>query len=326
MPTKVDAPALHPFFQLREKLAPLRFDTAQDVPVSSQSFMQDYLKFYQLDFPSSVSNQHFIGTLQSAEYTIVAQYWLPALQPAKGTVFVLHGYYDHVGIFHHLIHFLLEQGFAVVAYDQPGHGLSSGEQAAIDHFSEYVNVLQICLQQAQGLPQPWFAIGQSTGGSVLLHSLLVEQVQNPFTGIVLMAPLVRPAGWALSQWTYRLLHRWVTSMPRHYAKNSHDQSFLDFCRRDPLQSTRLSVRWVSALKEWLEQFPSLLPVRARALLVQGDADGTVDWRKNLPLISEKVSGLDVVVISGARHQLANESEDLRAQIFARIRDFLLASR
>jgi lysophospholipase len=323
MSTKVNAVASHPFFQLREKLSPLRFDPAQDVPVSSQPFMQDYLKFYQLDVLSSVSNQHFVGTLQSDEYTIVAQYWLPTLQLLKGTVFVLHGYYDHVGLFHHLIRFLLEQGFAVVAYDQPGHGLSSGEQASINHFSEYVSVLQICLQHARALPAAWFAIGTSTGGGVLLHALLVERVESPFTGIVLMAPLVRPAGWTLGQWTYCLLHRWVTSMPRHYAENSHDQAFLDFCRGDPLQSTRLSVRWVSALKEWLEQFPSLLPARARALLLQGDEDGTVDWRKNLPLIRKKISGLDVAIIEGARHQLANESEDLRAQIFARLRDFLL---
>jgi len=159
MSTKAEKPAfLHAFFHLREQLTALQLDPAQDVPATAQSVVQDYLKFYQLDFPSTLSAQHFIGTLQSGEYTIVAQYWLPTLQPAKGTVLVLHGYYDHVGLCQHLIRFILEQGFAVVAYDQPGHGLSSGEQVVIHHFSEYVAVLQQCVQQAQHLPQPLLAI------------------------------------------------------------------------------------------------------------------------------------------------------------------------
>ena len=33
--------------------------------------------------------------------------------------------------------YLLEQGYAVVMFDLPGHGLSEGKRASIDDFSQY---------------------------------------------------------------------------------------------------------------------------------------------------------------------------------------------
>ena len=323
MSIKVDA--IHPFFKLREQLAPLNFDVAKDTPASAQGALQEYLHFYQLNFPGSLARFHAMGTLQCGEYTIVAQYWVPAVSP-KGTVFVLHGYYDHVGIFKYIIHYLLELGFAVVAYDQPGHGLSTGEQASINHFSEYVAVLQQCLKTAQGLPQPWHAIGQSTGGGVLLHALLQERITNPFQRVILLAPLLKPVGWDHGNWLYYLLKPFVRKIPRRYSNNSHDKTFVDFAHyEDPLQSRYLSVVWTGAMKEWLERFPFLKPINVPALLIQGDDDHTVNWRYNLPAIQEKIQGLHIVMIPGARHQLVNESEAFRQQVFATLRNYLLAS-
>jgi len=85
------------------------------------------------------------------------------------------------------------------------------------------------------------------------------------------------------------------------------------------------VAWVGALKEWIECFPSLLPTRANILLIQGDGDTTVDWRANLALIREKINGLEIAMIAGARHHLTNESGEYRERVFAKLRDFLLAS-
>ena len=44
----------------------------------------------------------------------------------RGTVLICHGYFDYVGLYRHLIAHVLELGYAVLAYDLPGHGLSSG--------------------------------------------------------------------------------------------------------------------------------------------------------------------------------------------------------
>ena len=317
---------MHPFFLLRDQLSLLQFDPQRDSPASQQPFLKEYLQFYQLNFPHTICQKHCAGIFEAANYTIAAQYFLPALSPAKGTVFVLHGYYDHVGLFRHIIQFLLEQGFAVVAYDQPGHGLSSGAQASINHFTEYAEVLQRCLHLGEAhFPKPWHGLGQSTGAAVLLHGLLIEKI-SVLNKIVLLAPLIRPNGWNTGVWSYRLLKSFVKKIPRHFAHNSNDENFVTFCRdQDPLQSRYLSVKWVGAMKEWLECFPVLTATTASALLIQGEADTTVDWRYNTPLIQGKLAGVSIQFIPEAHHHLVNESEALRKPIFSAIQQFLLAS-
>jgi len=311
---------------LREKLSPLRFEPTQDSPTSQQDFLKDYLRFYHLDFPGTICSKHCAGLFEASNYTLVAHYWLPAVAP-KGTIFIVHGYYDHVGLFYHAIQFVLEQGYVAVAYDQPGHGLSSGEQASIRHFSEYAEVLQYCLKRCEKqFPKPWHGMGQSTGGAVLLHALMIEKMHNPFTNVILLAPLIKPAGWGLGVWSYRLLKNLVKKIPRHFHPNSNDAAFVDFCHKgDPLQSKYLSVAWVGAMKEWLDAFPQLAVLSIKGLMIQGEADHTVDWQYNLVVIKEKVIGLEYRLLPEACHHLVNERDDIRQQVFARIQQFLLAS-
>ena len=65
---------------------------------------------------------------------MVHYFRLPESASPKGTVFILHGYFDHVGLYTQLIDRCLGAGFDVLAYDQPGHGLSSGTLTAIGSF------------------------------------------------------------------------------------------------------------------------------------------------------------------------------------------------
>ena len=52
----------------------------------------------------------------------VVQLWAPA-EP-QGTLLLLHGYYDHMGLYRHVVDWALSMNFAVLACDLPGHGLS----------------------------------------------------------------------------------------------------------------------------------------------------------------------------------------------------------
>lgn len=318
---------MHPFLILREKLSPLQFQPAIDASAEQPEAFNKYLKFYQLEFPEKICRQHAAGTFEAGGYTISAQYWLPNVAQPKGTIFVLHGYYDHVGLLSHVLQFVLEMGYIAVAYDQPGHGLSSGERASIGSFSEYVDVLHGCMVRCEhNFPKPWHGLGQSTGGAVLLRALMVEKITDTFTSMILLAPLVKPAGWDAGRWSYQLLKRFIKKIPRRFSNNSNDETFVRFCQReDPLQSRYLSLQWVGAMKEWLDAFRSLPTATTHGLVIQGEADRTVDWCYNLAAIKAKVQGMEYYQLAGARHQLVNERDDLRVQIFARIQEFLLAS-
>lgn len=317
---------MHTFFGLRAQLPSLVFDPLADVATSSQPVLHDYLDFYQLEFSPDICRQHAVGTFQAATYELVAQYWLPIHPEPKGTVFFLHGYYDHVGLFSKLIEFLLQQGLAVVAYDQPGHGLSSGEQASINDFAEYVEVLRECLQLARSFPQPWSGVAQSTGCAVYLHALMKERINNPFEKIILLAPLIRPANWSQSVWLYRLISPFVSKIARKIYLSSHDPDFVRFIKyQDPLQSGFLKTAWVGAMKKWLELFPALEAISENILVIQGEADETVDWRYNLAQLQCKLGNARYYCLPKAAHHLANEKEELRQQVFGQMKQFLLAS-
>lgn len=317
---------MYPFITLRDRLPSLAFDPLLDASVNIDPALNDYLDFYHLNFSDNICRQHAMGTFEAAGYELVAQYWLPVDSLPKGTIFILHGYYDHVGLFNHLIEFLLQQGFIVIAYDQPGHGLSSGEQASIRDFSEYVRVLQRCLQLGKKFPQPWYGVGQSTGCAVYLHALLKDRINNPFKKIVLLAPLIRPAHWNRAVWWYRLLSPFASKVARRMHKNSHDPAFLQFIHhRDPLQSRFLKTAWVGAMQKWLEAFPSLEAVSGNILVIQGEADETVDWRYNLAQLQVKLRNARYYCLPGASHHLVNERADMRQQVFGQIKSFLLAS-
>ena len=130
----------------------------------------------------------------------------------QGTTFLLHGYLEHSGIYQPIVKELLEQGFSVLTYDLPGHGLSDGSSASIqnfDHYQQVLHAVQRYVQHASQLPKPWVGIGQSTGGAIWMHHLLefAQRRENPFVErVLLLSPLIRPAktawwhnsvGWAL---------------------------------------------------------------------------------------------------------------------------------
>lgn len=91
----------------------------------------------------------WLGRLDVEGYEIVGQVWLP--ESPVATLFLFHGFYDHMGLYRHVIEWALNQGFAVISCDLPGHGLSSGSRASINDFAEYQVVLQRLLLEAGSL-------------------------------------------------------------------------------------------------------------------------------------------------------------------------------
>jgi lysophospholipase len=303
---------------LREALD--AFDPGQEFDANENTAVFSYLKTYRLNFPESICRYHSLGTVKSDPYTVVAHYWQNTQQPSAGTVFVIHGYFDHVGLFSKIIRHLLQSGYDIVAFDLPGHGLSTGEEASINHFSEYNDALSAVANACAALPKPWHCLGQSTGGAVLLRSIATQAVQ--FDHCVLLAPLIKPWRWGSGIWAYRLLSPFIKSLPRKYSDNSHDLAFVDFCKRDPLQGTRLKVRWVRAMKQWIEEFASFASNPKPLLLFQGDEDTTVDGEDNPRIIKGTFPNTQIISLTGARHHLVNEADATREPLFEQIVKYL----
>jgi alpha-beta hydrolase superfamily lysophospholipase len=277
-----------------------------------------YFRFYKLSF-KDVS--HFFGYIPSRGRRIATHYFYPS--GADATVFILHGYLDHSGIMRHLIHACIQQRFAVVSFDLPGHGLSTGTPVDIEDFSEYAATLDDVIHYCPAaLPAPFFAVGHSTGSAVLLEFFHQRPaVSGVLKRIVFVAPLIRHAYWHMSQFHYHLLKPFVQNFPRPFRTNSSDPRFLQFLRNDPLEGRQIPLSWLNALYAWNRRLERYETPTVKILVLQGTADAVVDWRYNLSHIRENLPMAVIKEIRGGRHHLLNESQELRDEVLAKIMRF-----
>ena len=277
-----------------------------------------YARYYGIDFGQQHPGLlHAFGYFDAADHQIAVHAWLP--ENPLGTVLVCHGYFDHVGLYRHVIGHLLRRNYAVLAYDLPGHGLSSGPRAAIEDFQIYREVLTQCLARKENhFPKPWHVIAQSTGGAIVIDYALHRTPGSsgfPFEKVILLAPLVRPAKWRAGALMHSLVSPFKDNVRRVFRTNSNDTEFLHFLEYlDPLQARAISARWVGALKKWIPGIEGAGRVSISPVIIQGDLDETVDWRHNINVIEDKFTTPEVHILKGARHQLANESAPYRQQI------------
>ena len=269
-----------------------------------------YRSFFDLDL-----NQDFF-VVPHGEQRLAAQVFEPAGTPS-GSAVVVHGYYDHVGLYGHLIRYLLSTGRRVLAYDQQGHGLSSGAAATIESFDHYVDALETVLDAAgHRLLEPVCVVGQSMGAAVLMR-YAARLDSRVFAGTALLAPLVRPTNWRVNRFVYMAAKRLVGSVGsvgRGWVNNTENPEFIELLRKDPLQCPRLPVQWVTAMVEWMYRFETSEPSSLRPLVVQGGRDMTVDGAYNIPVL-QRIYDIELLEIPEARHHLVNETEDIRQQMW-----------
>jgi alpha-beta hydrolase superfamily lysophospholipase len=302
--------------KVRKELRPLQFHAAQ--PFSQDEL--EYFSYYGLQVHNS---EHLFGTFTSGDKVLAAHVFKAEM--AKGTVILLHGYFDHSGVWKLLIREMIERGYNVAVYDQPGHGLSSGERADIDDFSEYVSVFEEFLRICEkNLPGPQHLVAHSMGSAIALDYMLNAD-QTPLDKVVLLAPLVHTSYWNLAKFGHSLGKHLSDSVPRASPKTSSDEEFLEFSRNDPLQAKRVPTKWFSALVEWNKRIVANDPSTLQLMVIQGTEDTTVDWKYNMEFIKEKFPRADILMIEGGGHHLINETLPIRTEVIQIIAQYLEGS-
>ena len=280
--------------------------------------VQGYFDFYRIDIPQTV---HHFGAAMIRDSRIAAHLYIP--EEAEKTIYLIHGYLLHSASYHYLIRRLVEEGYALVALDLPGHGLSSGLPGGIGEFRDYAIILRDLIDRLDPhLPEPHGIIGLSMGSAVIIE--LCRSVGSPFARHVLGAPLIRSDKWDLARFGYSFLGGLVKQVPswnRDTTSNGEAKKFVQ--EIDPLKVRQVPLSWVGALYRWHDELHrNPLPIPGDFLVLQGDKDVVVDWRYNLSFLMEWLEGGDIRVIPGGKHELYLEAEELRNDIFRIILAYL----
>lgn len=247
---------------------------------------------------------HTMGSAQMDGIRLAIHHWVP--EGAKGTVFLVHGYYSQSGIWSEHIRKLLDDSLAVVAFDLPGHGLSDGRRLDVDSFGQYTKALRAVEDvMADRAPEPWMIVGHSMGGGVVLDRS--RQPGFRYARAVLLAPMLRYDGWTWTGLALPVVGVFKERMERkRKLSSSSNTAFLNRLSTDPLEGWYTPLHWLRSVRAWNTSLADARFAESEWLLVQGGLDKTVDWKWNMVWLQERIPGLKAVFFPLARHHVHNE--------------------
>ena len=270
---------------------------------------------------------------------------------SKGTVCVFGGRGEFIEKYFETIGELRQRGFAVATLDWRGQGHSSRQlpdprKGHVEDFSQYELDLETFMNQVvlPNCPQPHYALTHSMGGAVVLRA--AHAGKRWFERAVLVAPMIdfprvwiaRPArvlDWVLrvagfgthyvpggnvdGGRTSRFDGNPLTSDPRRYARNAA------LVAQDPtLGIGGPTVDWLDAAFDTIAAFgaadyptqivqPTLMLAAGADTIVSAPAIGRFAAR--LPAGAHRL-------IEGARHEILQEQDVYRAQLWAAFDAFM----
>ena len=241
---------------------------------------------------------------------------------AASPLVIVHGGGEHSGRYAETAACLAQAGYAVCAFDLPGHGRSPGVRGHIERFEEYLECVGafVGLVAGRHAPRRPVLLGHSLGG--LIATAFAAARREPLSCLVLSSPL-----WGLSvpvPWWKRAAGRLLSpvwpslTLARPHQKGlvlSHDLQVEAAYHNDPLVHYRASVRLYTEILETFAQLPRLLPeIRVPTLVLEAGEDrlaSTDTVRRLFPLIGSQDKRL--IVYEGYYHEVLNEVERPRVR-------------
>jgi lysophospholipase len=300
-----------------------------------------------VSIPANPAPDNFVtGPLKTPDgVTLRYARWLP---PAgrRGTVCIFQGRSEWIEKYFETVRDLRSRGFAVASLDWRGQGLSDRalgdrRKGYVRDFSEYDADLEIFMREIvlPDCPPPIFALGHSTGATVLLRA--AHRGRRWFDRIVLTAPLIALGGvdYAMGAGPFIVRALRLGGFGSMYVPHS-DTSIVEsrpfvgnILTSDPVRYARNAavleaepdlalgaptVAWcdaafraMGALRE--RSYPGR--IRQPILIVAGGNDAVVSNEAIEDFASLLRAGSHLVVV-GAQHEILMEQDRFRSQFWA----------
>ena len=247
----------------------------------------------------------------------------------RGVVLIVHGLGEHAGRYGHVARRLNRWGFAVRAYDQYGHGASTGARGALPQADRLLTDLTAVVEQLRtqrGPDTPLILLGHSLGGLVVARFVALSLC--PVQALVLSSPALDPGLNAVQKLLLATLPRIAPNLRVGNGLNpaflSHDPAVVAAYRSDPLVHDRICARLavfiaaggpatIAAAPAWC--VPTLLLYAGADRLV--DPAGSRAFARAAPKTVVSAHAFETLY-----HELFNEREPDREQVFGALERWL----
>lgn len=261
--------------------------------------------------------KHIANTLTTLDgQELHIQSWHPTNTPLA-KIIITHGYAEHGGRYANTAEILVQQGYAVYAWDLRGHGRSSGIRCFVKEFAEYLADLKLAVDYTYDEDEvPLFLLGHSLGGTISTL-FAIQHPEIAVQGLILSAPFLQQVGRSDSPGFVKLLNilsRLLPTIPTFKLdtdKLSRDRSVVTTYEQDPLVfHGRCPVSTVANIfQSFLQIREGCSKIKLPLLIIHGSADSLADPAGSEWLI-EGVSSLDKtrIIYPDCYHELFHESE------------------
>jgi lysophospholipase len=267
--------------------------------------------------------------------------WIPDGERARGTVLLMQGRAEFIEKYAETVAELLARGFAVVAFDWRGQGLSSRglPDARKGHIAEFAlyrrdveAVYAHCI--APALPGPAIGLAHSMGGCIALTG--IRDGWLPVRRLVALAPMIdlkmvrHPRSARLLIWLLRSAGLGRRFVPSGRGESISTLPFLgnrlsgDLARYErnaalarllgPGAIGAPTIDWLAAAYATMDRFkdPAFASGITLPVLVAAAGDDPVCSTPAIAAFTRRLENGRLVVIPGARHEILMERDAIRA--------------
>jgi len=265
-----------------------------------------------------------------------------AIGPTRGTILLLQGRAEFIEKYAtEVVGELLHRGFAVIAVDWRGQGLSDRpladrEKGHIDTFETYMADLRRFIDEivAPTMLRPLLALCHSMGSHIFLRALS-EQGTTPFAGAVTVAPMTGLKREGLLRTVVRLMppsmdQRYLIGAGRYGVRS---QRFEGNVLTQDRRRFRFTEQWIAADPRlalggptfgWCRQAlrsmalglasGALERIDLPILVVSAGQDALVDSATHGPVAARLPKGR-LLAIAASRHEVMMETDAIRAEFW-----------
>lgn len=241
----------------------------------------------------------------------------------KAVIALVHGMGEHCGRYGHVADYFTQQDYALMAYDQRGHGESGGPRGHCPNLEALLDDLALFLRKVEkeypGTPIVLY--GHSMGGNVVLNYTLKRKAA--IAGLIVSSPWIdlafAPPAWKVSvaRWLKLFLPKLTLSNDLDVSHLSHDPQVVSAYQKDPLVHNKITPTMGYELMQaaqGLQTFAGEMPVPT--LLFHGTADKITSYPASKAFAARVSGPLSFTEFEGFYHETHNEPE--KAQVLERI--------
>jgi alpha-beta hydrolase superfamily lysophospholipase len=243
--------------------------------------------------------------------------WIPPQYHAA--ICIVHGFGEHGRRYAHVADFFNQQGYAVVAFDNRGHGKSGGKQGHAPSVDSYLDDIEVFLTAAkqQFGNTPLFLYGHSMGGNLALNYVLKRDV-SILRGVVATGTWIRlafepnPMLLTLGKIMRSIFPTFTQSSGLVQEHISKDPAVVAAYSKDPLVHGRITASAGMGLTEsaaFLNSFAGKMPIPT--LIMHGEEDQLTSQPASEEFASRVSGDLTYKKWDGMYHEVHNEPDKIQ---------------